>query len=56
MFRIAFDDWENQHWKTLELFESYDDADDAYDKWSEKMPYAWVEIQQQNADGRWYEV
>lgn len=31
-------------WKTLESFDSYDDADDRYDYWADKYPSSLVEI------------
>ena len=28
----------------LETFNSYDAADEKYDDWADKLPYAWIEI------------
>ena len=36
--------FENENYTVLESFATYDDADDRYDYYTEKYPYAWVEI------------
>lgn len=42
LFSIArFDD---QDWTILERFSSYDEADEKFDYWSDKYPYAMVDI------------
>jgi hypothetical protein len=42
LFKIA--KFENENFKILETFGTYDDADDRYDYWAERYPNAWVEI------------
>lgn len=43
LFSIArFDD--NEDWTILEKFSTYDEADERYDYWSDKYPYAMIDI------------
>lgn len=55
MFRIAFTDNVSDKWKVLEVFDTYADADAAYDGWADKMPNAWVDIQEK-IGGEWLVV
>jgi len=43
-FRIARWCEETETWIILARFSSYDEADQAFDSWSDKFPNAWVDI------------